>query len=819
MTEVEDLFDSLFVAMLEGVALNQIVQNTSGQAIDYRFVRVNPAFESQIGRDKSEIVGLLASQIYATDAVPHIEAFNKVASTGVPLRFESYSEALKKHMAISVFSHRRSQFVTVITDITAHQKALVALQNAQQELLEAQRISHTGNWHLDLSTNQQVWSEELYLMLRLDPANPPPEYPEAEKLFTPNSWTRLSSAIAHTAQTGMPYELVMEMIRADGDHGWMLGRGEAVRDTQGNITGLRGVAADITERKNAELELIREKAFTDMLINMQLDTFFLFNPTTGKPLRWNESFTKICGYSDNEIANMKAPDDFYDEHDLKRAYAAIEKILTEGEGGVELDLVTKQGEHIPFEYRVKSVKDNSGATLFLSLGRDITDRKRIEEQFRSHEAELRRIAHYDTLTCIPNRLLLSDRMNQAIAQASREKNIMAVCYLDLDGFKPINDEFGHNAGDQVLIEIANRIKKLIRGTDTVARLGGDEFVILLQDLHQRNECIVTLERLLESIAKPIAVNGTTCRVSASIGVSLYPLENEDPDTLLRHADHAMYVAKQSGKNCFHVYDPARELQTREYHRFLESVSLGLKHQQFQLYYQPKIDLKTKKLKGVEALIRWHHPELGMLSPGEFLPQLANTNLDIAIGEWVVANALNQLNSWHRAGLNIEISINISGFHIESSNFVALLRNQLELYPHIQPNKLQIEVLETIALSDLNIVKQVIESCQAMGFGFALDDFGTGYSSLTYLSRLPVNALKIDQSFIRDMLQDKGDMSIVQGIIALAKTFDREIIAEGIETKEHYQALLDLGCELGQGYFISRPMPASKLEGWSATCAL
>ena len=321
------------------------------------------------------------------------------------------------------------------------------------------------------------------------------------------------------------------------------------------------------------------------------------------------------------------------------------------------------------------------------------------------------------------------------------------------------------------------------------------------------------ERLLAAIAQPISVKDKLTKISASIGVSIYPLDDEDPDTLLRHADQAMYVAKQSGKNRFHIYDPEMDRRARGQNELLKSIRHALEHGQFELYYQPKVKLSTKELVGAEALIRWRHPERGLLSPAEFLRYIDNTDLDIAVGEWVTATALTQMNYWRSAGLDIEVSINISGYHMESAGFVDKLRQQLTRYPDMLPGKLQIEVLETVALNDIAVVRQIIEMCREMGVSFALDDFGTGYSSLSYLSSLPVDTLKIDQSFVRDMLEDKGDMAIVQGIIALARAFDRQTVAEGIETEEHYKVLLDMGCEIGQGYGIARPMPASELTSW------
>ena len=432
---------------------------------------------------------------------------------------------------------------------------------------------------------------------------------------------------------------------------------------------------------------------------------------------------------------------------------------------------------------------------------------------KKHEAELSRVAHYDLLTGIPNRALLADRMKQAIAQTSRDKNMIAVCYLDLDGFKPINDTLGHDAGDHVLVEVARRIESAIRGGDTSARLGGDEFVILLLGLEKGEECMATLERLLMIISQPIIFKGKSISVSASVGVSIYPMDDADPDILMRHADQAMYIAKQTGKNRFHIYDPALDRRSRVQHEFLMSIRTALEQNQFELFFQPKISMRSKVLVGAEALIRWRHPERGILPPSEFLRLIENTELDIEIGEWVTEAALAQIDQWRKAGLDIEVSINISGYHLESSGFVQKLHQQIARYPELPSGKLQIEVLETVALNDISVVREIIESCRNIGIGFALDDFGTGYSSLSYLSALPVDVLKIDQSFVRDMLEDNGDMAIVQGIIALARAFERKIVAEGIETGEQYQALLEMGCEVGQGYWIARPMQASAMIAW------
>ena len=578
-----------------------------------------------------------------------------------------------------------------------------------------------------------------------------------------------------------------------------------VMDDDGNVMGASKIARDITERKQAEESLLITASVFD---NSQEG--ILITDANNNIVDVNPAFIRITGYSYDEVIG-KNPKLLSSGRQNEEFYKTFWQSLQEnGAWRGEIWNRRKSGEAFAELLSISAICDSDGKALrYVGVFSDITT-------IKLHEAELSHVAHFDSLTNIPNRVLLADRMRQSIAKTSREQNMMAVCYLDLDGFKPINDTLGHEVGDEVLIEIAKRIGNTIRGGDTVARLGGDEFVVLLLGLEKGEECVATLERLLASISQPIKVINKLCSVSASVGVSIYPLDDEDSDTLMRHADQAMYVAKQTGKNRFHIYDPALDRLARDQLEFLNSIRHGLNNNEFELFYQPKVNLRTKELVGAEALIRWRHPERGLLSPAEFLHYVDNTDLDVVIGEWVTATALAQVKHWHDAGLDIEVSINISGYHMESAGFVEKLRQRLAEYTDLRPGTLQIEVLETVALNDIAVVREIIESCRQIGVKFALDDFGTGYSSLSYLSKLPVEELKIDQSFVRDMLNDKGDMAIVQGIIALARAFDRHTVAEGIETKDQYQVLLDMGCEMGQGYGIARPMPADKLMDWHST---
>ena len=348
-------------------------------------------------------------------------------------------------------------------------------------------------------------------------------------------------------------------------------------------------------------------------------------------------------------------------------------------------------------------------------------------------------------------------------------------------------------------------------------LGGDEFVAVLLDLKEVAAGMSMLGRLLAAAAKPMNVGELVLQVSASLGVTFYPQAQDiDAEQLLRQADQAMYQAKVAGKNRYHVFDANQDSSMRGYHESLERIRLALSHNELVLHYQPKVNMRSGQVVGAEALIRWQHPDRGLLAPSEFLPVIEDHPLAVDVGEWVIDTALTQIERWHEVGLHLQqVSVNVGARQLQQGDFVARLKSILAKHPQVNPANLQIEVLETSALSDMTQVSKVIEECAQIGVMFALDDFGTGYSSLTYLKRLRVALLKIDQSFVRDMLEDADDLAILEGVIGLAAAFKRQVIAEGVETIEHGTALLKLGCELAQGYGIARPMPGAEMPTWVA----
>ena len=564
-----------------------------------------------------------------------------------------------------------------------------------------------------------------------------------------------------------------------------------------------GMSQDISERLLAEE---RQRLATSVFDNAHEG--IMITNAQGIIIEINSTFCELTGYSREEAVGHTADllkSGHHDTDFYKTMWATIRSV---GYWRGEVWNRKKSGEIFVELLTISSVRNPSDEiTHFVAIFSDIT-------QIKQHQQHLEHLAHFDALTQLPNRILLADRLQLSMAQTEREQKMLAVCYLDLDGFKPVNDQYGHAAGDRMLIEVAQRLRQCVRAGDTVSRLGGDEFVLLFAGVGDIHECDHAVSRVLTALAAPFAISGNSIVISASIGVTLFPVDGSDADALLRHADQAMYTAKQAGRNRFHLFDPESDRRARARRDEISRIRQGLSEHEFVLHYQPKVNMREGRVLGAEALIRWQHPEKGLLAPAQFLPAIEGSEVDILVGEWVLEAGLTQLEQWQAAGLEMVLSVNISGTHLQSPTFVENLGKLLAAHPLIAPESLELEILETAALDDMAMAAEIFVACRSLGVSFALDDFGTGYSSLTYFRRLPAETLKIDQSFVRDMLDDPDDMAIVEGVIGLTKAFGRTVIAEGVETPEHGMILLQLGCDQAQGYGIARPMPGADFPAWS-----
>lgn len=416
----------------------------------------------------------------------------------------------------------------------------------------------------------------------------------------------------------------------------------------------------------------------------------------------------------------------------------------------------------------------------------------------------------DQLTGLPNRAVFSDALNVALFNARKTNRHVAVIYIDLEGFKGVNDTHGRVAGDNLLRSLARKIRSCLSEKDLLARIGGDEFVIAITDLDDNFDHQHIVSKLIVAASQPIGE--LMISVSVGIGITVFPRDDADATQLIRHAMHAMYQSKQLGENNFQAFDVVKESERRKLRSSIDFIRNSLRHD-FLLHYQPKVNMRTGKVVGLEALIRWMHPKEGLLQPAAFLPYIEDHPISVELGQWVIEAALSQMAIWKRAGLEFSVSVNIGAIQLQDAQFFQRLRVSLAKFPNVDPSKLELEILETSSIRDLAKVQALMQACLDIGITFALDDFGTGYSSLSYLQKLPSTIIKIDQSFVSTMLDNPGDLSIVRSVISLAEALKLGVIAEGVETLEHGTKLLTMGCDLAQGFGIARPMIPESVPDW------
>ena len=521
---------------------------------------------------------------------------------------------------------------------------------------------------------------------------------------------------------------------------------------------------------------------------------------------------KMLGYEDLEFESTFAEwEKNVHPQDLKEAKIDIQKHFegkTKSYSNVHR-LKHKNGTWVWILARGKALYDeNNKAIRMVGTHTDITKETHEREE---HQHILEYQAHHDALTKLPNRLLFHDRLSQGIEKAKRHKTLLAVFFIDLDRFKQINDSLGHDIGDKVLEEVSDRLMEVTRKDDTLARLGGDEFTILMEDLHKAQDASLLAEKILKSLVEPINVKGHILYISSSIGIALYPEDADDAISLLKYADAAMYKAKDEGRDTFQFYS-AEMTKAASKNLLLEaSLREALDKEQLEVYYQPQIDGVTNELIGMEALVRWNHPEDGLVSPGVFIPIAEETGLIVLLDGWVMKTAIKQIVEWHKDGLNPgRLALNLAMRQLQNKKCVQTIKELLE-DTGCKPEWIALEVTEGQIMTNPDQAIVILREISQMGIELAVDDFGTGYSSLTYLKRLPIDKLKIDQSFVRDLPFDEEDIGISKAIIALSQALYLDVIAEGVETKEQRDFLVENGCRNIQGYFYSKPIPSHEME--------
>ncbi len=778
------------------------------------FAEVNPAACELLGYSRNELLGQSLTLIDIDRSRAEIQRLaDKILARGV-FRFNK-RQRCKNGRILDIQVHARVLhfddsifFISIWRDIskqTQKKRALKAseakfrnfIENNTAVMLLLDPVSGVIKEANQAAVDFYGYPHNILVGMNIDQIN-----------SLPNKQLEELKKSAVEAKEGMCFTVPHRL--ASGDLRWMEVHSTPIE--KNGYTLLFSILHDVTERQKTIGKLEESEQAFRRLFEDAANPIILFDPESGKIIDCNRATIRFLHYNQKSdligqspslfVPSMRDPDS--KSHNV--VHNSIKQALEKGSVSFDCQPETRDGCRLDVEVALTALVYH-GQRIIHSLWIDISARKAAQRQ-------LEHLAHYDALTHLPNRVLFHDRLEQAMRQAQRDHHFLAVIYLDLDGFKAINDQFGHEAGDLYLIKVAQDLQAVLRDSDTVARIGGDEFVLIFPDLERTEDCQHLLERLLAAVSFSTEQDNYQFPVSASIGVSFFPQADKmDADQLIRQADQAMYQAKLAGKNQYHIFNPEHDLHLRKKHQSLKEIRYGLKQNEFVLFYQPKVNMLSGKVIGAEALIRWQHPQQGLLPPSSFLPCVEDHILSIDMGEWVIESALAQMQDWMTQGVELPVSVNIGARQLQQDTFPEKLWNILSEYPDIPPAWLTLEVLESSALSDIVLVSDIIIECRQLGVKFALDDFGTGYSSLTYLKRLKVDQLKIDQSFVQNVLHDEDDQAILQGIIGLASAFRREIIAEGVETELHGIQLIHLDCELAQGYGIAKPMPADQVLSW------
>jgi len=613
--------------------------------------------------------------------------------------------------------------------------------------------------------------------------------PEAYAAFGERAYTAMGEGRVHSEE--------IQLRHRDGTLRWVQMTGQAA-DRRAPHAGSIWYCTDVTERRKAQENLeLAAAAFVNMTEGVMV------TDTHNRIISVNPAFTAITGYSEAEALGRDPRFLSADRHDRVFWQNMWDAVTRRGSWRGEIWNRRKGGDVYPEWLTISVIRDADGRiSRHVGVFSDITEQKSAQER-------IQHLAHHDALTGLPNRALLIDRLNQALHKAGRSTQQVAVLFLDLDHFKTINDSLGHPVGDGLLCEVADRLRTCVRASDTVARLGGDEFVVVLSELEGLEATARVVAHLTDAIARPMTIEGHLLQVTPSIGVSLFPRDGRDVSSLLKNADNAMYHAKSAGRATYRFFSEEMDARAHERFRIEADLRRALVNDEFVLHYQTQVDALTGRVTGVEALIRWQHPDRGLLSPATFLPVAEDSGLIVPLGDWILKTACQQARAWKDAGHRVRVAVNLSAKQFNQGGLlesVARVLGDLEMPPQC----LELELTESLLVEPTEQTLAVLVGLNTMGVRLSVDDFGTGYSSLSYLKRFPLNQIKVDKSFVQGLTVDSSDRAIVEAVVALARALGLATIAEGVETATQADILRQIGCDTLQGYFFCRPAPAADI---------
>jgi len=706
-----------------------------------------------------------------------------------------------------------THYLGIVTDITERKNAETALKFSQEKYRALVESTDDFVWEVDRNGIYTYCSPQVESLLGYLPGEMQGKTPF--EFMTAEDGETVAGKFMEIAGKKQAFSALENTnIHRDGREIVLETSGVPFFDADGVLAGYRGIDRDITERKRAQHRLAAQQEFLQSVIDGVHDSIMVINEDCSIQLMNQVARDAM---QPEFIADMDHPKCYEVSHhrnepcDGKDYHCPLKDVIKSGK---EATIVHKHalpdGSTGYLELIATPLQDEDGEIRsIVEIARDVTGHVSARRELEEQKVSLQKLAHHDALTGLPNRLLFLDRLQQAVRKAHRANSQLAILFIDLDRFKQINDSLGHAQGDTVLKAVARRLEDCLREDDVVARLGGDEFTIIMDSLHNARHATTMAQKVIRAVQRPVRHKEHELYVSASVGISLYPQDGEDAEVLLRNADAAMYKAKGEGKSSFQFY--TAEMTELAFERVLMESHLhrALDGDQFTVFYQPQIDLRTDRLTGLEALVRWQHPELGQLLPAKFITLAEDTGLMLPLGEWVLRTACEQMAAWYKAGLSPgRVAVNLTANQLNNDNFLPMVEQILK-ESGCKPEWLELEITEGVIMRQHERSFQILQQLKGIGIELAIDDFGTGYSSLAYLKRLPVSKLKIDRSFIRDIPEDDSDNAIARAVIAMGRSLGLRVIAEGVENSGQAAFLLEEGCDEVQGYLYGPPQSADQ----------